>query len=142
MSSQPRGRTRPAASDRLPVDAPPTAAGVFRQEGQYWTIEYAGTIIRIRDGKGLRYLAFLLRHPGQRFEVNDLLRSALVEGSESDPTSDPERVRLAVTKRVKAAIRNIAEYHSGLGYHLSAGVKTGAHCVYLPDPERRFVWKP
>jgi hypothetical protein len=113
---------------------------LFRQEGEYWTIEYAGTLFRLRDGKGLRYLAQLLRHPGQRFAVTDLLASAPANGDESNGQSNPERARLAVTKRVKAAIRNIAEYHPGLGYHLSAAIKTGARCVYLPDPERPQVW--
>ena len=35
----------------------------FYREGEYWTIEYAGTICRLRDTKGLHCLAHLLSHP-------------------------------------------------------------------------------
>lgn len=49
---------------------------IFRREGEYWTIRYNGTIIRLRDTKGLRYLAHLLRHPGERFAACDLVAVA------------------------------------------------------------------
>lgn len=52
--------------------------GVFVREGDYWTISYAGKEIRLRDLKGLRYIAQLLKAPGQEVHVLDL--AALVEG--------------------------------------------------------------
>jgi hypothetical protein len=139
MSSQTRGGSRSAVSGST-TGAATTTAGVFRLEGEYWTIEYAGTLLRLRDGKGLRYLAELLRQPGRDVAVTDLYTSVSSNRNESSERCDPERARLAVTKRVKAAIRAIAGYHAGLGYHLGAAVKTGARCVYLPDPERPHVW--
>ena len=38
---------------------------LFLKEGEYWTICCDGIVVRLRDSKGLRYLAELLRHPGE-----------------------------------------------------------------------------
>src|SRR5262249_29227915 len=43
----------------------PTLEAVFRQEGDYWTLAYHGTVCRLKDVKGLHYLAFLLARPGE-----------------------------------------------------------------------------
>jgi hypothetical protein len=45
---------------------------LFRQEGEYWTVVFDGAVVRLRDAKGLRYLARLLAHPGQEFHAIDL----------------------------------------------------------------------
>ncbi len=44
----------------------------FRHEGEYWTVVYEGSLVRLRDSKGLRYLATLLANPGREFHVVDL----------------------------------------------------------------------
>jgi hypothetical protein len=56
------------------------AAGtnIFRREGEFWTIAYGGITIRLKDAKGLGYIACLLEHPGEEIHVNDLI--AIVEG--------------------------------------------------------------
>src|SRR5271155_6192988 len=46
--------------------------GIFRKEGEYWTVGYGGKTFRLKDSKGLGYLAHLLRHPGVEFHVLDL----------------------------------------------------------------------
>src|ERR1700726_4392573 len=46
--------------------------GVFCKEGEYWTIGYGGNAFRLKDTKGLGYLAHLLRHPAVEFHVLDL----------------------------------------------------------------------
>src|SRR5271170_6052766 len=46
--------------------------GVFRKEGEYWTVGYGAKAFRLKDTKGLGYLAHLLRHPGTEFHVLDL----------------------------------------------------------------------
>jgi hypothetical protein len=55
----------------------PNAAGepatLFRREGEYWTVAFGGKVVRMRDAKGLGYLARLLRHPHREFHVLDLL---------------------------------------------------------------------
>jgi pimeloyl-ACP methyl ester carboxylesterase len=53
--------------------APETAAMRFRREGDYWTVAFGGRVVRMRDAKGLAYLARLLRDPHQEFHVLDLL---------------------------------------------------------------------
>lgn len=58
--------------------------GVFVREGDYWTISYAGKEIRLRDLKGLRYIAQLLKAPGQEVHVLDL--AAVVESG--SPVAD------------------------------------------------------
>src|SRR3984885_3937013 len=46
--------------------------GIFRKEGEYWTVGYGGKSFRLKDTKGLGYLAHLLRHPAVEFHVRDL----------------------------------------------------------------------
>jgi len=55
--------------------SPPGAAGVFRREGEYWTVVFGGTTVQIRDTKGMRHLARLLKEPGKEFHALDLARS-------------------------------------------------------------------
>src|SRR5712692_9463523 len=46
--------------------------GVFRKEGEYWTVGYGEKSFRLKSTRGLCYLAHLLRHPGAEFHVHDL----------------------------------------------------------------------
>jgi AAA ATPase domain len=46
--------------------------GIFRKEGEYWTVGYGGNPFRLKDTKGLGYVAHLLRHPAVEFHVLDL----------------------------------------------------------------------
>ncbi|MGH2542544.1 MAG: transcriptional regulator, partial [Ardenticatenaceae bacterium] len=46
---------------------------VFRREGDYWSVAFDGDTIRLRDLKGLRYIARLLASPGREFHVLDLV---------------------------------------------------------------------
>lgn len=48
--------------------------GTFRAEGEYWTLAFGGDPFRIRDAKGLRYLARLVARPGQEQHALDLAR--------------------------------------------------------------------
>jgi predicted ATPase len=47
--------------------------GTFSKEGEYWTVGYSAKSFRLKDSKGLVYLAHLLRHPGIEFHVLDLV---------------------------------------------------------------------
>src|SRR6266851_4874277 len=68
--------TRGAGPGLTRVDAGPgvrvVQKGVFRKEGEYWTVGYGGISFRLKDSKGLGYLAHLLRHPSVEFHVLDL----------------------------------------------------------------------
>jgi len=137
MNSSSRvGRVSPTGTH--PVVGPTTGCA-FRREGEYWTIVYEGAVLRLRDAKGLQYLAHLLACPGERLAAADLVATTAPAGGEV--STNPERARLAVTKRVKAAIARIGEHHRALGYHLATSIKTGHQCAYLPDPQRLMNWQ-
>jgi hypothetical protein len=72
------GRDDTRARERLPQARPATDARVaevdlFRREGDYWSVAFEGQTVRLRDRKGLRYLARLLAAPGGEFHVLDLV---------------------------------------------------------------------
>ena len=118
-----------------PKDMSP-ASGAFVLEGEYWTIAYEGAVLRLRDSKGLRYLAQLLRQPGAAVAAVEL-----ASPDDCRATVDPEQARSAVTKRIRAAVQKIEQHHPSLGYHLATAVKTGQTCAYVPDPARPIAWK-
>jgi tetratricopeptide (TPR) repeat protein len=55
-----------------PAGAAP-AGHSFRREGEYWSIGFEGRAFRLRDTKGLHYLAHLLTAPGREVHALDLL---------------------------------------------------------------------
>jgi hypothetical protein len=177
---------------------------VFRREGDTWMIAYEGVTVRLREAKGLRYLALLLAQPGREIHVADLaakagggeavpasgsggelldvaakaayknrlaeLETELTEASEWSDTermagaqaeidslteqlagayglggrprtmADPvERIRKAVTNRIRDSLDRIAHEHEALGLHLSNTVHTGTFCSYTP--ERPTTWE-
>jgi hypothetical protein len=50
-----------------------------------------------------------------------------------------ERVRKAVTNRIRDAIERILKQHASLGRHLGNAVRTGFYCCY--SPENPVEWK-
>ncbi len=71
------------------TDATPGATGgscVFRREGEYWSIAYGPDAVRLRDTKGLRYLAELLALPGR--DVTALSLVTAVAGAEPSHQAD------------------------------------------------------
>jgi AAA ATPase domain len=97
--------------------------GSFRQEGEYWTLAYAGRLSRLRDSKGLRVLARLLATPGRPHAALDLERlgapademtaRAVASGDAGDLIDDQARrsyrARLAV-------LRQVIDEEGGLGH--------------------------
>src|ERR1700691_5593830 len=59
---------------------------IFRKEGEYWTVGYGRKDFRLRDTKGLGYLAHLLHHPATEFHVLDLVGG--ITGERESETSD------------------------------------------------------
>jgi hypothetical protein len=180
-----------------PPSPPEPSAGVFRLDGEVWTLRYAGRTVRLRDSKGLRDLAVLLVRPGEQTHVSELSRAAGFPGSDAGPVADrralaayrerlrridaelasadagtaeagalhhereallaelsattglggrprmagspTERMRKAVTYRIRHAIARVADEHPELGRHLQASVRTGTWCSYAP--EHRVAWQ-
>ncbi len=57
-------------------EAPSPERGVFRRDGAYWTIAFRGETFRLKDSLGMRYVAELLRRPGERVHLKELLDAA------------------------------------------------------------------
>jgi tetratricopeptide (TPR) repeat protein len=73
------GGARPAVS--------PVQKGLFRKEGEYWTVGYDEKSFRLKDTKGLGYIAHLLRHPGVEFHVLDLAGGIAGQRDDDDSSS-------------------------------------------------------
>jgi pimeloyl-ACP methyl ester carboxylesterase len=58
----------PEAVRRLAVEQ----SNVFRRDGEYWTVAFDGRVSTLRDTKGMRDLARLLREPRREHHVADL----------------------------------------------------------------------
>ena len=67
---------RPGAAER-----PAPATATFRREGEYWTVAFEGATARVRDRKGLRYIAVLLSMPGREVHALELVRATEAAGS-------------------------------------------------------------
>jgi tetratricopeptide (TPR) repeat protein len=68
----------------------------FRREGDYWSVMFEGRMVRVRDLKGIRYLARLLAYPGREFHVLDLVaaESGRVAGTEGSRATGLSRTGL------------------------------------------------
>lgn len=55
--------------------------GVFRREGEYWTLIYAGSTTRVKGCRGIEYLETLLRQPDRELLALDLLALGRTDGS-------------------------------------------------------------
>jgi hypothetical protein len=74
--------------------------------------------------------------------VTEQLAAAVgLGGRNRRASSNAERARSAVTKRIKEAINRIADVIPPLGRHLAARIKTGYFCSYNPHPDRPVTWK-
>jgi non-specific serine/threonine protein kinase len=62
-------------------------------------------------------------------------------GRDRKTSSEAERARCAVTKRIKQSIQKIAEAIPDLGHHLTVSIKTGYFCSYSPHQDRPVAWK-
>jgi hypothetical protein len=58
------------------LDGAGAAIGTFSLEGEYWTVALGDETVRVRDSKGMRLLAVLLRRPGDEVHSLDLVRTA------------------------------------------------------------------
>src|SRR5260370_4105003 len=65
----------PAASPtpEAPRSAETDSSKILSKEGEVWRLEWAGKTSRLKDSKGLGYIAHLLRYPGQEFHVLDMV---------------------------------------------------------------------
>jgi predicted ATPase len=71
--------------------------------------------------------------------VTELSSAFGLSGRSRSTGSSVERARTAVTYRVRAAVKKVAEQHPALGRHLSHSVRTGTWCAYRPEHEVRWI---
>jgi len=57
---------------------------VFQRDGDVWTIAFEDRCLRLKDAKGLQYIAHLLRHEGQ-----ELHAAELAAGADAAPVAAP-----------------------------------------------------
>jgi tetratricopeptide (TPR) repeat protein len=93
-----------------------TEANVFRREGDYWSVEFEGRTVRVRDLKGMRYLAQLLAHPGREFHVLDLVAAETGQQMAHGDAGEilDERAKTAYRRRL-AEIEDDIEQARALG---------------------------
>jgi len=118
----------------------------FRLVGEYWTICFEGRTCNVRDGKGLGYIAELLRAPGRQLHTLDLVALHAPEDGcphedcDGDAYAALERARLSVTRAIRRAQARIAACHPSLGRHLGTTIRTGTYCAYVPDSRVPITW--
>jgi tetratricopeptide (TPR) repeat protein len=98
---------------------------------------------RIRDLQADIDEARELGDPGRAERAEDELDALVQQLSEAfglsgrarTTGSAAERARSAVSWRIRAAVRNLAEVHPELARHLQNAVRTGTWCSYRPETE-------
>jgi tetratricopeptide (TPR) repeat protein len=78
--------------------------GVFRKEGEFWTIGYGGKSFRLKDAKGLRCLAHLLRHPADEFHALDLAGGIAGQGDDDETSQSAHGLPRGAEDLEKAGI--------------------------------------
>ena len=80
LSGEPNFGKHSSIEATLPIvvecDRPVPDSGVFRPEGEYWTVLYLGKTIRLKHLKGLDLIAYLLSRPHQEVHVLELSKVA------------------------------------------------------------------
>src|SRR5262245_10321758 len=74
----------------------PVPHASFVCQGEYWTLAYEARLICLRDSKGLRQLALLLREPGREFHVLDLVARIDPGGIDASGIEPEELAKLTV----------------------------------------------
>jgi hypothetical protein len=149
---------RVAAIRHGPVAEQGADPALFRPEGEFWTISYGGETFRLRNLKGLRYIAFLLGAPGRELHVLELVHAA--EGRRAPRPSSPGGGAPLLDAEAKDAYRRrlhelgedleearswrdpervalIEEEIDALTGELSRAVGLGGRDRQLPSPEER-----
>lgn len=95
-----------AADHRGPPPVRTAAPATLRLEGSWWVATHDGTAVRLRDTKGLRYVAELVARPGAERHALDLVDR--VEGVGAPGSADRHRLGDAgelLDARARAAYR-------------------------------------
>jgi hypothetical protein len=108
--------------------------------------EYKGRLVQLRqeleDAERLNDTGRMVSVQQEMDCIADHLTAAFgLGGRDRKASSQAERARSAVTKRVKDSIQKISQTLPSLSHHFAESVKTGYFCSYSPSPERLVSWK-
>ena len=124
-------------------EQPAASVNDFRREGDYWTVIFDGRTVRVRDLKGMHYLARLLADPGREFHVLDLVAAETGSDAQSDgqggrlPRSALGDAGEMLDTRAKNAYRRrLAEIDDDIEH---AHVDRDAERAAQADAEREFL---
>src|SRR5580704_16638083 len=78
--------------------------GIFTRDGEYWTVGLDGKTFRLKDSKGLGYVAHLIRHPSTEFHVLDLAGGIASQRDEDEAGQSAVGLPRADEERAKAGI--------------------------------------
>jgi hypothetical protein len=95
-AERPRAEASTSEVRRGPHTGSAEGAAVFSREGDYWTVAYQGKTWRLKDAKGLHYIAHLLGHPGEEIRALDL--AARVSGAGEEVADSASAEDLARTE--------------------------------------------
>jgi hypothetical protein len=135
----------PSGGSPMAREAPAPDAGVLPLPGDGGELldaqardEYRRRVVELREELDLAEERHDLgRAETLRAELDllvDELRAAVGPGGRvRRVSSDAERERVAITRRIRSAIAQIAKHHPSLGEHLASTVTTGYYCAYRPD---------
>jgi pimeloyl-ACP methyl ester carboxylesterase len=77
---------QPPADSTKSQPTPEAQGGVFRREGEFWTIACCDKTFRLKDVRGLAYIAHLLGHPREELHVLSLASNS---GGSQDALAEP-----------------------------------------------------
>ena len=86
-------------------EQPAASVNVFRREGDYWTVIFDGHTVRVRDLKGMHYLARLLADPGREYHVLDLVAAETGSGAQRRQQPGGQPAALGARRRRRDARR-------------------------------------
>ena len=121
------------------------STNVFRREGDYWSLIFDGHTVRVRDLKGMRYLARLLADPGREHHVLDLAAAGTGGGGgQADTSLAADRLRPTLgdagevldTRAKDAYRRRLAEIDDDIDQARATG---NAEPAAQADAEREFL---
>src|SRR5271163_2499181 len=105
MPRDTRNATSPPAGSGIGAPGSgPSHKGIFRKEGEYWTVGYGEKAFRLKDTKGLGYLAHLLRHPGVEFHALDLVGGITGEREEYETSQSVQGLPRGQANLEKAGV--------------------------------------
>ena len=110
--TNPRARSHRGGTTAEPDTA---SANMLRRDGEDWIVEFSGRRVRVRNRKGMHYLARLLAEPGREFHALDLAAAAGARGHGVAAARDDagamldDRARDAYRRRLTEIEEDIAE---------------------------------